>query len=36
MVKDSKVHREPRNGNDKRPDEQKEKKGKSNARGTRS
>lgn len=36
MVKDSEAHKEKRNGVGKRPDEQKQKKGKSNARGTRS
>lgn len=32
MVKDSEAHREPRNGKGKRPDEQKQKKGRSTAR----
>lgn len=36
MVKDSEAHKENRNGKEKRPDEQQKKKGKSNARGTRS
>lgn len=35
MVKDSEAHREPRNGNEKRPAEQQKKKGKSTARNSK-